>query len=157
MNKKAIQSFLGKINFLRKCISDYAQIVKPMQEMIKKDTFYNWGKREKDAFSHIKSVLYSLYFSKEFLIYTFTSNTSLAIVLTQKDDLNNEWPISFMSTSLQGPELNYPIVEKKSYEVYNVMKHFRPYFLKNHWIIFVPHPAVKSLLFQQELGERRVN
>ena len=31
------KSFLGKINFLRKFISDYAQIVKPMQDMIKKD------------------------------------------------------------------------------------------------------------------------
>ena len=30
VNKKDMQSFLGKINFLRKFISDYAQIVKPI-------------------------------------------------------------------------------------------------------------------------------
>lgn len=39
--KKAMQSFLGKINFLWKFISDYVQIVKPMQDMIKKDVVYN--------------------------------------------------------------------------------------------------------------------
>ena len=30
VNKKAMQSFLGKIKFLRKFISDYVQIVKPI-------------------------------------------------------------------------------------------------------------------------------
>ena len=37
-NKKAMQSFLGKINFVRRFISDFANIVKPLQEMIKKDS-----------------------------------------------------------------------------------------------------------------------
>lgn len=54
VNKKAIQAFLGKINFLQNFTSDYAQIVKPIQDMIKKDAFYSWGKKEKDEFSHIK-------------------------------------------------------------------------------------------------------
>ena len=51
VNKKVMQSFLGKINFLHKFISDYAQIFKPLQEMIKKYDTYKWDKREKDAFS----------------------------------------------------------------------------------------------------------
>ena len=34
--KKAMQSFLGKINFMRRFISNFAEIVKPLQEMIKK-------------------------------------------------------------------------------------------------------------------------
>lgn len=40
VDKKAIQYFLGKINFLRKLIFDYTQIMKPMQEMVKKDELY---------------------------------------------------------------------------------------------------------------------
>jgi len=46
-----MQSFLGKINFLQKFILDYAQIVKPMQDMIKKYVVYTWGKKEKHAFT----------------------------------------------------------------------------------------------------------
>ena len=38
VKKKAMQSFLGKINFLDNFISDYAQIIKPLQDMIKKDS-----------------------------------------------------------------------------------------------------------------------
>lgn len=54
VNKKAMWSFLGKINFLEKLISDYVEIVKPMKDMIKKDAVYSWGKRKKYAFSWIK-------------------------------------------------------------------------------------------------------
>ncbi len=43
-NKKFMQSFLGKINFLLKFIFDYTQIVKPMQEMLRKDAIYKWEK-----------------------------------------------------------------------------------------------------------------
>jgi hypothetical protein len=54
-------------------------------------------------------------FSKYFFLYTFASDQSLATVLTQKDDDNNEAPISFMSTNLQGAELNYPAIDKQAY------------------------------------------
>jgi len=51
-------------------------------------------------------------FNKYFLLYTFSSETSLVAVFTKKDELNNEWPISFMSTSLLGTKLNYPTMDK---------------------------------------------
>lgn len=88
MNKKAIESFLGIINFLRKFISDYTQRVKPLQEMIKKDAINKWDKKEKDAFSHLKQVttkapsLYNPNYNKDLLLYTFTYDTSIVSILT---------------------------------------------------------------------------
>jgi hypothetical protein len=79
------------------------------------------------------------------------------VVLNQKDDNNNEAPVSFMSTNLQGAELNYPAIDKKAYEVYKAMKKFTYYILKNHTKFIVPHPAVQSLFTQQAMGERRGN
>jgi hypothetical protein len=52
-------------------------------------------------------------FNRDFSLYTFASDQSLATVLTQKDDDNNEAPVSFMSTNLQGVELNYPSIDKQ--------------------------------------------
>lgn len=92
-----------------------------------------------------------------FLALYFAFDTSLPTVLTQKAELNNERPISFMSASLQGLELNYPTIDRQAYAMYKAVKHFRPYLLKNHCIIFVLHPTVRPLLVQQELGERRKN
>ena len=60
-----------------------------------------------------------------------------------------------MSVVLQGPKLNYPNIDKHSYVVYKVVNQFQPYLLKNQCII--PHPAVRSLFIQKELGEKRAN
>ena len=90
-------------------------------------------------------------------MYTFASNDSLAVVLTQKEDGGDEFPISFMSIGLQGAKLNYPAVDKKSYAVFKAVKQFRLYVLKNWTKVIVPHPTVRSLFVQKELGERRGN
>jgi hypothetical protein len=102
-------------------------------------------------------VLRSPNFNRDFFLYTFASDQSLAAVLTQKDEDNNEAPVSFMSTNIQGDELNYPTIDKQAYAVYKAVKHFRSYILKNHTKVIVPHPAVRSLFTQQEMGERRGN
>ena len=156
-----MQSFLGKINFVCKFKSNFAQIVRPLQGMIKKNAIFKWNPLEKEAFKKIKHAiaeapaLQSRDFSKIFILYTFTLDSSLAAVIMQKDSNNDERPISFMRTGLQGAELNYPKIEKQAYAVYKAVKHFRPYILTNHVIVFVPHPAVRSRFMQQELGERR--
>ena len=53
-NKKAMQSFLGKINFMRRFISDFVEIVKLLQEMIKKDFNFKRTKERREAFENIK-------------------------------------------------------------------------------------------------------
>jgi hypothetical protein len=61
------------------------------------------------------------------------------------DDEKNESPISFMSTNVQGAELNYPAIEKQAYAVYKAIKQFISYILKNHTKVIMPHPAVRYL------------
>ena len=90
-------------------------------------------------------------------MYTFASDDSLAVVLTQKEDGGDEFPISFMSTGLQGAEINYLAIDKQAYVVFKAVKQFRPYILKNRTKVIVPYPAVRSLFAQKELGERRGN
>jgi hypothetical protein len=65
--------------------------------------------------------------------------------------------MSFMSTNIQGVELNYPVVDKQAYTVYKAVKHFRSYILKNHTKIIVSHLAARSLFTQQKMGETREN
>jgi hypothetical protein len=57
-------------------------------------------------------MLGSLDFSKYLFLSTFSSDQSIALVLTQKDDENNEALVSFMITNLQGAEENYPSIDK---------------------------------------------
>ena len=74
--------------------------------MVKQSVQFKWYDVEKNAFSKIKTSishapsLKSLDFEKDFILYTFASNDSLAAVLTQKEDGRDEFPISFTSTGL---------------------------------------------------------
>ena len=91
----------------------FAQIVKPLQQMVKQSVQFKWIDVEKNAFSKIKTSiahapsLKSPNFEKYFILYTFTSDDSLVAMLTQKEDGGDEYPISFMSTGLQGVMLYY--------------------------------------------------
>ena len=72
----------------------------------------------------------SLDFLKEFLLYNFATDTSYAVVLTQKNKDGDEVPISFMSARLDEEQLKYLEVEKQAYTVFKVVKHLLPYLLK---------------------------
>ena len=56
-NKKGMQSFMGTINFMQRFVLDFAQIVKPLQQMVKKSVQFKWTDVEKDAFTKSKQLL----------------------------------------------------------------------------------------------------
>ena len=56
-NKKGMQSFMGTINFVRRFVPDFAQIVKPLQQMVKQSVQFKWTDVEKNAFSKIKTAV----------------------------------------------------------------------------------------------------
>jgi hypothetical protein len=127
-------------------------MVRPLQNLIKKDTQYHWGPIENQAFNDIKKAiidapsLMSPDFSQDFTLYTFASDRSYTAVLNQKNSKNNEVPITFMSSSFKGVELNYPAVDRQAYAVFKAVKHFRCYLLKSRTKVIVPYPAVRNLL-----------
>jgi hypothetical protein len=86
-NKKSIQSFIGKINFLRRFIPNFVEIIKYITDMLKKDAEIKWIPEEKESFERIKHsivqalVLISPNYSKEFMIFSFASENTIAVVL----------------------------------------------------------------------------
>ena len=78
-------------------------------------------------------------------------------MLTQKNEDGEEFTVFFMSVGLQGAELKYLAIDKQAFAVFKVVKYFRPYLLRSHTKVIVPHTAVRALLIQKELGDRRGN
>ena len=117
-NKKSMQSFMGTINFVQRFVPNFSQIVKPLQQMVKQSVQFKWTDIEKVSFKYIKieiaqaPFLKSIDFEKDLILYIFSLDNSLSVVLASKRELGDKYPISFMSTGLQGDKFNYLAVEK---------------------------------------------
>lgn len=86
-NKKEVQSFIGKVNFLRRFIINCAKIMRKITDMLKKENEIKWTHEAKQAFNEIKKaltealVLISPNFEKDFQIYSFALDHTIAGVL----------------------------------------------------------------------------
>ena len=48
-------------------------------------------------------------------------------------------------------------MDKQAYAVFKEIKYFRPFLLKTHTKVIVLFPAVRNLLIQKDMGEKRAN
>ena len=76
--KKALQSFLGQINFIRRFIPNLAEVIKPILKLLKKDAKFEWSDEGRKTFKVIKDaiakspVLFSPNYAKELQIFSFS-------------------------------------------------------------------------------------
>jgi hypothetical protein len=151
-SRKEVQYFLGKINFLRRFISNFVELVKYITTMLRKGNEVKWTSESRNSFNQIKRDLNEVLvliipdYSKEFMIFSFTSSDTLAVVFLQRNAKGLEQPISFFSRALRDVEMRYNIMEKKSYALVKALKDFRIYVLHSKFIAYVPSPAVKEIL-----------
>jgi hypothetical protein len=153
--KKALQSFLGQINFVRRSIPNLAETIKPILKLLKKDVKFEWTEEGRKAFKIIKDsisrspMLISPDYSKDFQIFSFALEDTIVGVLLQKNDEGQEQPIVFMCKALHSSKLNYTIMEKQAYALVKSLKHFRVYVGYSKIVGYVPHSVVKDILAQR--------
>ena len=89
-NVKALQSFNGHINFIRRFIPNLAEYMKTLQKLLKNDVKFEWTNEGREAFRCIKEAITSslalvnIDYSKYFMIFSFASEDTIAGVLLQK-------------------------------------------------------------------------
>jgi hypothetical protein len=90
-SKKEVQSFLGKVNFMRRFIPNLAEIIKNITSMLRKGNEIKWTHEARKSFEDIKVpltkylVLASSYFTKDFVLFSFALEHTITGVLLQKD------------------------------------------------------------------------
>jgi hypothetical protein len=129
--------------------------------MLKKDSEIKWTVEAKASFERVKKsiseapVLASPDYTKEFQIFSFASEHTIAVVLLQKNEEGFEQPIAFFSKSLRDAETRYDILEKQAYAMVKALKAFRTYVLHSRIIAYVPTSSVKDILVQPDSDGRR--
>jgi hypothetical protein len=146
---------------LRRFIPNFAEIVKLIIGMLKKNNKVKWMAEAKALFARIKKVinkvpiLASPDYLKDFLILSFAFKHTVATILLQKNEEGFKQPIAFFSKSLRDAELRYDIIEKQAYAMVKALKAFRTYVLHSKVIAYVPTSSVKDILVQPDSDGKR--
>jgi tRNA(Ser,Leu) C12 N-acetylase TAN1 len=134
---KDVRSFLGLASFYRRLVPKFAEIAKPLTELLKKDAHFKWENRQQAAFEQLKDILCSekvlAYpdFSKQFILTTDASRVGVAAILSQVQD-GIERPICFASRQMNRAEQNYSSSESEMLAVLWANKYYRCYIYGRH-------------------------
>jgi transposase InsO family protein len=148
---KGIQAFLGLTGYFRTFIANYATIAKPLYELLKKESDFDWKEEQQKAFNALKKALMSAPvlsfpdFSKPFILTTDASAIALGAILTQKNDKKGENLISCASRCLRGAELRYSNTDREILAVvFGVINH-KSYLYGNKFVVKTDHAAIPHL------------
>ena len=95
------------------------ELLRNITNMLKKEQGVKWTLEAKNSFELVKQaltktlVLISPVFSKDFYIFSFALEHTIAAVLLQKNSQGQEQPIAFFSKALRDSPLKYNIMENK--------------------------------------------
>ena len=131
-----------------------------MKNMLNKNSDVKWSE---DAWKYFHSIKFALTtgpilispdYTSDFIIFSFSSKHTMAIVLMQKRD-KTKLPLSFFSRNIRDAALRYNIIEKQALDLVKVLKYFRVYILHSHTLAYVPNATVKEFLMQTDSEGRR--
>ena len=149
---KEVRSFLGLSSYYRKFIRNFSKIAAPLFKLTKKDEQFLWTDEQENSFRILKEKLSSepilKYpdYSREFILLTDASKTSLGAILSQKDDDGKEHPIIYDSRSLNIHEKNYDITKLEALAIMWAIKKYRHYLHGRKFKIITDHNALVWLL-----------
>jgi hypothetical protein len=139
-NVRDVRKFLRFCNFYCRFIRGFSQIMKPLNNLLKKGAKWTWEKVEQGAFDKLKRqvteepVLMQPNQKKQFKIKVNASNYTIGAVLMQKSDKNILHPVAFFSKTMNNVQRNYDVY-KYNCELLVLVETFR------HWRHYLHSPA----------------
>ena len=127
---REVLQFLGLTNFFIKFIQGYANLTKPLTDLSKKDSLFNWTPSCNSAFNALKHalttapVLAFLDPDKPFELVCDASGFGLGAVLLQEGR-----PLGYYSRKMIAAERNFVVTEQELLATIEALRVFRCYLL----------------------------
>src|SRR6185437_1408998 len=151
--KKVLQKLIGKINFVRRFISNLSGRIEPFMGLvkIKSDDEFRWGAEQQQAFDEIKEylskppVLVPPQQDRPFYVYLSVGDTSIASVLVQQHD-GQERVVFYLSRRMLDVETRYPEIEKLCLCLFFTCTKLRYILLSAETIVICKSDVIKHML-----------
>ncbi|KAG2975395.1 hypothetical protein PC120_g25850 [Phytophthora cactorum] len=118
-NQKDLRKWLGLANYLHKYSANYAEMARPLSNLLKKDAPWCWEVEHDEAFQAVKESLLRAPIlalpgpDRPFSVVCDASDFAIGCALLQADAEGRERVIAFESRQLKAAEKNYPVHDKE--------------------------------------------
>ena len=159
-----VRSFLGFMNYYHKLIPRYAQVARPINQLVsgenanKKKTLVDWTSECQVAFEHLKHlcsqtpILAYADYMKPFQLHTDASENGLGAVLYQKQADGTESVIAYASWTLSRSKRNYDAHKLEFLAVkWSVTERFHEYLYGGHFEVYTDNNPLTYVLTTAKL------
>nr|KYP36662.1 Retrovirus-related Pol polyprotein from transposon opus [Cajanus cajan] len=153
-NKKELQSLLGKVNFLRRFISNLSGRTKVFSPLLrlKNEEEFQWKEEHQKAFEEIKAylahppVIAPPSKGRQLKLYVLANDSTIVGMLAQDDNNGIERVIYYLSRMLVGVEIRYTPLEKLCLSLYFACTKLKYYLRPFDVLIFCRSNVIKYML-----------
>ena len=130
---KQVWSFMGFCNFYHPFIFQFSHIAQPLNQLTKKDTPWEWGPKQQQAFEKLQKwitsepVLIQPKLEELFKIEVNASGYTIRAILIQRDEKGKWHPIAYFSATLTDAEQDYNIYKFEFYAIIRALHHWRQF------------------------------
>jgi hypothetical protein len=154
----ALRSFLGLASYYRKFIKNFAKIMAPLTNLLKRSAVaYEWEEACDEAFETLKGILVKASvlklpdFDNEFEIHSDASNFVIGGVLVQEGR-----PMAFESKKLSETKRRWPTHEKEMWAVIHCLKTWGHYIGSKDVVVWTNNVTLKYFSTQPKLSSKQV-
>jgi hypothetical protein len=154
----ALRSFLVLASYYRKFIKNFAKIVTPLTNLLKKSSeTYKWDGTCNEAFETLKCILVKVPvlklpdFNKDFEIHSNAFNFAIGGVLVQDGR-----PVAFESKKLSEIEQRWPTHEKEMWAMIHCFKTWGHYIGSKDVLMWIDNVTLKYFATQSKLSSKQV-
>jgi hypothetical protein len=140
---KQVRSTLGVYGYHQAFIPGYANIIRPLNDLLKKDTPFEWKPEHTEAMDQlayavsINPVLRRPDYEKPFFLEVDASQYATGAVLCQKDEQNRMRIVGSVSRSFNPAERNYDIHDRELLAIIHGLRAWRHLFLSSPHVITI--------------------
>ena len=162
-----IKQFLGLTGYYRKFVPRFADISRPLTQLMKKEMKFVWTLECQKLFKLLKSflsgepILKYADTSKPYTLYTDAIKYSWAGVLTQSHttvidgkSVTTDHPVAFVSGLFRGSQINWAALMEEAYTIYMSVQKLSFYLIQADVLLKSDHLPLKRFLHKNTLNSK---
>jgi hypothetical protein len=155
-NVSELKSFLGMVNYYGKFLPNLSTTLASLYRLLRKETPWQWGDEEQQAFDKVKTFLQSssllVHFDgdKPIMLACDASPYGVGAVLSHRMEDGTDRPIAFASRTLAPVEKRYSHLDKEALAIIFGVKHFHQYIYGRPFVLLSDHKPLMHILSESK-------